>query len=254
MDYPNSIKRRRLVVGNWKMNLDLLKSQSLVTQIVKGVRVNNVSDIVVCPAYPYLHTVSMLLNGSHVMLGAQNVSEYQNGALTGEVSAQMLHDFSCRYVIIGHNERRRLQGESDQRVAEKFVASQANGLIPILCVGESLADREEGNYLRTIQQQLQHVIDVVGLSAFANAVVAYEPVWAVGTGKTATPDQAQEVHRFIRSQLGSLADDVRILYGGSVKPSNAQELFALEDVDGALLGGASLNAEEFITICEIASR
>lgn len=254
MDHPNSTKRRPLVVGNWKMNVDLLECKSLITQITQDVVKRESVEIVICPAFPYLHAAADLLANSHVVLGAQNVSEFDGGAFTGEVSARMLSDFSCCYVIIGHNERRRLQSESDQRVAQKFLAAQKSGVVPILCVGESLEDRESGIYLQTIEKQLNAVIDVVGLEAFTNAVLAYEPVWAVGTGKTASPQQAQEVHRFIRMRLGNLADRVRILYGGSVKPSNAEELFAQNDIDGALLGGASLIANEFTTICEIASR
>src|SRR5690606_11777951 len=182
----------------------------------------------------------------------QSGGEREGGDYTGEVSARMLEEMQGRYVIVGHNERRRMQQEADVQVAEKFIAVQREQLTPILCVGESLAQREAGQALPVIHRQLNAVLDLVGSDAFERAVVAYEPVWAVGTGKTATPQQAQEVHRYIREQLGEVGQRVRILYGGSVKADNAVQLFAMTDIDGALLGGASLNAEEFISICRAA--
>lgn len=210
-------------------------------------------EVVVCPPFPYFQQVADRISGSGIQLGAQTVSEHESGAYTGEVSAPMLADWQCRYVIVGHNERRRMQFENNLLVAQKFVAVQQAGLIPVLCIGESLAQREEGHALNAIAKQLDDVIGLAGLAAFSRAVVAYEPVWAVGTGKTATPDQAQEVHSFIRHRLGAVADSMRILYGGSVKAHNAAQLFGMPDIDGALLGGASLDAEEFIAICNAAN-
>ena len=210
------------------------------------------AEVAVCPPFVYLQQAAELLAESNIELGAQNVSEYAEGAFTGEVSAPMLADWQCRYVIVGHSERRRLQGETDQQVAKKFMAARESELIPVLCVGESQQDRDADKALETIGRQLNAVIDVAGLESFRGAVVAYEPVWAVGTGKTASPEQAQDVHSFIRTQLGALGSSTRVLYGGSVKPANAQQLFAMADIDGALLGGASLNADEFIAICQAA--
>ncbi|QEI13032.1 triose-phosphate isomerase [Cellvibrio japonicus] len=248
----SNTKRRQLVVGNWKMNGNRQENAALLAQILSGWPGQSPVQVVICPPFPYLYQVRDTLQGSAIELGAQNVNEEEKGALTGEVSAHMLADMDCKFAIIGHNERRRLQGETDDRVARKFIAAQHAGLIPILCIGESVAQRDQGLHLQVISRQLNAVIEVVGLDAFANAVVAYEPVWAVGTGKTATPVQAQEVHRHIRQQLGQYAESVRVLYGGSVKAHNAKELFALPDIDGALLGGASLDAQEFLTICSAA--
>lgn len=210
------------------------------------------AEVAVCPPSVYLQQAAELLGESDIVLGAQNLSEHAEGAYTGEVSAKMLADWQCRYVIVGHNERRRLQGETDQQVAKKFLAARQSGLIPVLCVGESQQDRDAGKALETIGRQLNAVVDMAGLDSFRGAIVAYEPVWAVGTGKTASPEQAQDVHSFIRTQLGALGPSTRVLYGGSVKPTNAQQLFAKADIDGALLGGASLNADEFIAICQAA--
>ncbi len=248
----SNAKRRQLVVGNWKMNGNLRENASLLAAITKGWQGERGADVVICPPYPYLYQSRECLQHSPILLGAQSVNEQDKGAFTGEVSASMLADLDCKFVIIGHNERRRMQHESDQQVAQKFVAVQKAGLIPILCVGESLQDREQGKHLETISRQLNAVFAHTGKDVFSNAVLAYEPVWAVGTGKTATPEQAEEVHKFMRAQLGVLADEVRILYGGSVKAHNAQQLFALADIDGALLGGASLDANEFLAICKAA--
>lgn len=252
LNNASNTKRRQLVVGNWKMNGNRDENARLLAEIVAGWQGQHQADVVICPPFPYLHHTSELLAGSPIQLGAQNVNEEEKGALTGEVSAAMLADMDCKFVIIGHNERRRLQGETDERVARKFIAAQRAGLIPIFCIGESLEIREQGQHLQVIERQLSAVISQVGLNAMLQAVIAYEPVWAVGTGKTATPEQAEEVHGFIRKQLGEIAQSVRILYGGSVKAHNAQQLFALPDIDGALLGGASLDAEEFLTICHAA--
>lgn len=262
MTNASDIQRRRLIVGNWKMNGNRKDNASLLASIVDGSHNQSAQgfessrqgsvEIVICPSFPYLYQVRDAIAATRLLLGAQNVNEEEQGALTGEVSAKMLADMDCKFVIIGHNERRRLQGETDERVARKFIAAQRAGLTPIVCVGESLQEREQGQQLQVISRQLTAVIEQAGLAAFANAIVAYEPVWAVGTGKTATPAQAEEVHRHIRQQLGEYGATVPVLYGGSVKAHNAKELFALADIDGALLGGASLDAQEFLTICAAA--
>lgn len=244
--------RRKMVVGNWKMNGSLCENSALLSQVTKEWQGESGADIVICPPFPYLAHAQSYLSDSAIKLGAQTVSEQKKGAFTGEVSAAMLADLDCKFVIIGHNERRRIQHESDCLIAQKFVAAQEEGIAPILCVGESLQDRDQGKHLHTISRQLDAVFAQVSKDVFSKAVIAYEPVWAVGTGKTATPQQAQEVHQFIREQLGALAEEVRILYGGSVKSTNAKDLFALKDIDGALLGGASLDALEFIAICTAA--
>ncbi len=252
LNKASNTKRRRLIVGNWKMNGSLHENARLLTAISAGWQSVIEVDAVICPPFPYLAQTATMLSGSQLMTGAQTVSEFGQGAYTGEVSAGMLTDLDCKFVIIGHNERRRLQHETDRQVAEKFLRAQEAGLIPILCVGESLEDRDKGMHLQTISRQLNAVFDVVGSENLSTAVLAYEPVWAVGTGKTATPGQAEEVHCFMRKQLGSLGESVRILYGGSVKAHNAKDLFALADIDGALLGGASLDADEFLAICKAA--
>jgi triosephosphate isomerase len=252
LNKANNTKRRQLVVGNWKMNGNQRTNAELLAKVVAGWQGKHNADVAVCPPFPYFqHTLELLVSSS-IVLGAQSVSEYEGGAYTGEVSARMLADWQCRYVIVGHNERRRMQQESDTQVAQKFVAVQREQLVPILCVGESLEQRETGQALAVIHRQLNAVVESVGCDAFEHAVVAYEPVWAVGTGKTATPLQAQEVHHFIRELLGDVGQRVRILYGGSVKANNAAQLFAMTDIDGALLGGASLDAEEFLSICRAA--
>jgi triosephosphate isomerase len=211
---------------------------------------------VVCPPLVYLQDAARLLRGSAILLGAQNVCADSQGAFTGEVSAAMLKDVGCSYVIVGHSERRLLYRESDQTVARKFVAAQARGLVPILCVGEQLADREAERTYEVISRQLEAVLQLSGVEALASGILAYEPVWAIGTGRNATPEQAQEVHGFIRAQLtardAKIAALTRILYGGSVKAVNAAELFAMPDVDGGLIGGASLKADEFIAILSAA--
>jgi triosephosphate isomerase (TIM) len=254
LNEASSTKRRQLVVGNWKMNGNRQFNADLIAGLLAGLQgCKATAEIVICPPFPYLYQVEGLLQGCPIVLGAQTVNEHPQGALTGEVSCAMLADLDCKFVIIGHNERRRLQQETDEQIAKKFIAVQAAGMIPVLCVGESLLQREEGRHLEAIGRQLESVFSQVGNNAFLGAVVAYEPVWAVGTGKTATPEQAEEAHRFIRLQLGDVAESVRILYGGSVKASNAEQLFALPDIDGALLGGASLDATEFLKICAAAN-
>ncbi|HSC69582.1 MAG TPA: triose-phosphate isomerase [Cellvibrio sp.] len=254
MSKASNARRRQLVVGNWKMNGNLRENAELLTSIMAGWQGTHNAEVVVCPPFPYLMHTKSLLSGSPILLGAQTINENAKGAYTGEVSGSMLADLDCKFVIIGHNERRRMQGETDDRVARQFVAVQQAGLTPILCVGESLRDREQGRQLETIERQLGAVFTHTGKDVFKSCVLAYEPVWAVGTGKTATPGQAEEVHRYMRAQLGELASEVRILYGGSVKANNAEQLFALPDIDGALLGGASLDASEFLTICKAADK
>jgi triosephosphate isomerase len=211
------------------------------------------ASVAVCVPFPYLAQVQAKLTGSAVAWGAQNMSQHAKGAYTGEVSAAMLNDFGCTYVIVGHSERRSLYGESDEVVAEKFAAAQAAGLTPILCVGETLDERERGVTEEVVGRQLDAVLARSGVAALARAVVAYEPVWAIGTGKTATPEQAQAVHAYIRGKVRALdtvvADKLIIQYGGSMKAGNAAELLGQPDIDGGLIGGASLNAQEFLAIC-----
>lgn len=248
--------RKKLVAGNWKMHGSLQQNAALLERIKEGVIGLN-CDIAVCPPYPYLAQVQARLDGGSVSLGAQSVSEHASGAFTGEVSADMLLEFGCRYVLVGHSERRALYGESDLVVAAKFVAAQRVGLLPVLCVGETFAEREAGLTALVVSRQLGAVIEAVGVAGFASAVVAYEPVWAIGTGVTASPGQAQEVHAAIRGQVaaldGGVASGLRILYGGSVKPQNAVELFGQLDVDGGLVGGAALVADDFLAICRAAN-
>ncbi len=245
--------RAKLVAGNWKMHGSLAANLALLTRLKEAAPAFR-CETAVCVPFPYLAQVSAALAGSKVAWGGQTVSEHAQGAFTGEVSAQMLKEFGCRYVLVGHSERRALFGESDAAVAAKFAAAQRLGLIPILCVGETLAEREAGVTAEVVTRQLAAVIATSGATALSNAVLAYEPVWAIGTGKTASPQQAQEVHALIRAFVAqggaaAVAEGVRILYGGSVKPGNAQELFAMPDIDGGLIGGASLVAEDFVAIC-----
>jgi triosephosphate isomerase len=229
--------RPRLVAGNWKMHGSREAIRVLLDAIVAGSG-NSQLQCAVCPPYPYLAQVAERLRGTPLAWGAQNVSEHAQGAYTGEVSAAMLAEFGCRYVIVGHSERRHLYGESDAQVAAKFAAVAKAGLTPILCVGEKLVEREAGRTEEVVARQL-------GAVAFSSGVVAYEPVWAIGTGRNATPEQAQAVHAFLRKRLPA---ETPILYGGSVKAQNAAAIFAMPDVDGGLIGGASLVADEFIAI------
>ncbi len=248
--------RRSLVVGNWKMHGLKASVNDLITDLKQQIPSTCV-EVAVCPPFVFLDLVQQGLSNSNIVLGAQTLSEYSQGAFTGEIAADMLVDCGCRFVIIGHSERRTVLGESDQVVAAKFIAAQQAGLTPILCVGESLEQREKGETLSCIEQQLLAVIDVAGVDALQQAVVAYEPIWAIGTGKTASPEQAQEVHAHIRHTVAiknaAVADSLQILYGGSVKADNAAELFAKKDIDGALVGGAALKAAEFAAICKAAA-
>lgn len=249
--------RSRMVAGNWKMHGSLAANRRLLEALKSGVRAAPGVQHAVCVPYPYLAQVEAALTGSDVAWGAQNLSEWPQGAYTGEVSGAMLRDFGCRHVLVGHSERRALYGEGDKQVAAKFQAAQGTGLIPILCVGETLQERESAVTEIVVGRQLAAVLDSSGVGAMVNAVIAYEPVWAIGTGRTATPQQAQAVHAFIRGVVArhdaKLAANLTILYGGSVKAANAKELFAMPDIDGGLIGGASLVAEEFISICAAAS-
>jgi triosephosphate isomerase len=246
--------RQTLVAGNWKLNGSLQSVKELISGIKAGAGAAGGTQIAVCPPFVYIPLVSELLAGSGIAWGSQDVSDQESGAFTGEISAAMLQDFGCRYAIVGHSERRALYAEDDEFTARKFAAARKAGLIPILCVGETLEEREQGITEQVVERQLDAVINLEGIAALGEAVIAYEPVWAIGTGKTASPQQAQDVHAFIRAKLAGLdkavADKVQILYGGSVKGSNAAELFAMQDIDGGLIGGASLNAEDFLTICK----
>jgi triosephosphate isomerase (TIM) len=248
--------RQPLVAGNWKMNGTLAELGPLVQDIKRGLDSVSKTEVAVCPPFVYLPFVSERLKGAPIRLGAQNLSHKDKGALTGEVSGPMLKDYNCCFAIVGHSERRTLFGETDALVAEKFVQAAKVGLIPILCVGESLTDREAGRTDQVVAQQLQTIFDSAGVEALKSAVVAYEPVWAIGTGRTATPEQAQAVHAHIRGLIAArdqdIAKQLRILYGGSVTASNAKGLFAMVDVDGGLIGGASLDAHAFLAICRAA--
>lgn len=245
--------RRKLVVGNWKMHGSLAQNESLLAAVKGGSAQLSRVAIAVCAPFPYLAQLKRELSASSVKWGAQDVHQLEKGAFTGEVSAPMLADFGCTYVIVGHSERRNIYGETSQLVAEKFAAAQRAGLIPILCLGETLEQRESGATEAVVAEQLDAVIALVGVQALGKAVVAYEPVWAIGTGKTATQEQAQAVHAFIRQRVAGhdaqVAQGLVILYGGSVKAANAPELFAMADIDGGLIGGAALIAEEFLGIC-----
>ncbi len=248
--------RKPLVAGNWKMHGSRAENASLVETLLDLLRPESRAEVLICPPFVYLWETGRMLKDTDVALGAQSVCAEPLGAFTGEISGSMLLDVGCRYVLVGHSERRQLFGESDALVARKFLATQAQGLTPVLCVGETLEERESGRTTQVVERQLEAVLSVSGVAALGNAVIAYEPVWAIGTGRTASPEQAQEVHALIRAKVAALdatiAGSVRILYGGSVKASNARELFAMADIDGGLVGGASLTAEEFAQICAAA--
>ena len=244
-----TISRTRLVMGNWKMHGNLADNAKLLGGLRAGAgSIASGTQLAVCVPFPYLAQAGEALKGSAVAWGAQDISAQAQGAFTGEVSGAMLKDFSCRYALVGHSERRSLHGESDQLVADKAKAALVSGLTPVVCVGESLAERDANQVMAVIKRQLAPVL-ALGAEAVNKMVVAYEPVWAIGTGRTATPEQAQEVHAAIRAALQAIgAGQVQILYGGSVKAANAASLFALSDIDGALVGGASLVAEDFLAI------
>ena len=247
-------QREKLVVGNWKMNGSLAANESLldgISTLGKG------CGVAVCVPFPYLAQVSAKLAGSAIGFGSQDVSEHEKGAYTGEVSAAMLNDFGVRYAIVGHSERRTLFGDTNERVAAKTERAIAAGITPIVCVGETLLEREQGRAGNVVTTQLTAVIERIGAEGLAKCVVAYEPVWAIGTGKTATPAEAQAMHAMIRAHVGktdeAVAGALPLLYGGSVKASNAAELFAQPDIDGGLIGGAALVAEDFTGIVEAAA-
>ena len=243
--------RRKLVAANWKMHGSRAENAPLVDAVLGSRSLPDV-ECVICPPVVYLSEVARLLRDSPVRLGAQDVCAESTGAYTGEVAAAMLRDVGCQYVIVGHSERRSLYGENDALVARKFAAAQSRGLIPILCVGEQLIEREAARTEQVINRQLDAVLALSGIGSLERAVIAYEPVWAIGTGRNASPEQAEEVHAALRARLAQqdarIAGGLRILYGGSVKAGNARELFTQPDVDGGLIGGASLKAEEFLNI------
>ena len=248
--------RVKLVAGNWKMNGNLASNQALLQALVPALFSIAGVKSAVCAPFPYLFQLPQALHGSSIAWGAQDLCQFDNGAYTGGVSAAMLVDFGCHYVIVGHSERRSVFGETDQVVALKFAQALKAGLTPILCIGETLGERESGVTETTVARQIDAVIAHSGVKALAQAVIAYEPVWAIGTGRTATPDQAQAVHAFIRNRVAArdaaVAGGLLILYGGSVKAANAAQLFAMPDIDGGLIGGASLIVDEFATICRAA--
>jgi triosephosphate isomerase len=249
--------RKPLVAGNWKLNGTRESNEQLVRGILAERAVLDGCDVMVCPPFVYLHEVGLAIAGANVLLGAQDLSMEANGAFTGEISGAMLRDVGCSHAIIGHSERRALFGDTDLVVAKKFVAAHAQGIQPIVCVGESLAEREAGVTIEIVERQITAVMEAGGVALFAGSIVAYEPVWAIGTGLTATPQQAQDVHSCIRGIIAAadakIAGGLRILYGGSVKGSNAGDLFAMNDIDGGLIGGASLDADEFVAICGAAA-
>jgi triosephosphate isomerase len=252
------VTRKPLIAGNWKMHGSLAESRALVDALRAGVTAGAPATMLLCPPYVYLPAVHSWLQGSPIAVGAQDIADKPgSGAYTGEVSGQMLREVGCSHVIVGHSERRALYGETDAVVATKFKAAQAAGLVPIACVGETLEQREAAQTRSVVERQVEAIVEAAGVQAFANAVIAYEPVWAIGTGRTATPEQAQEVHAFIRGMIGkrdaTIASGVSILYGGSVKGANARSLFAMADIDGGLVGGASLVAAEFLEIFRAAT-
>jgi len=252
------VARKALIAGNWKMNGSLGESRKLVAALCAGLGSAPKAEMLLAPPYVYIPAVKEWIAGSPILLGAQDVADKTgSGAFTGEVSGAMLADIGCGYAIVGHSERRMLYGETDEIVVAKFKAAQAAKLVPILCVGETLAERDAGATEQTVSRQLEAVLDTAGAGAFARAVLAYEPVWAIGTGRTATPEQAQDVHAFLRALVAArdatIAAGLRILYGGSVKGANARALFDMDDIDGGLVGGASLVAAEFLNIFRAAT-
>lgn len=252
-EQQDQAERRLLVAGNWKMNGTTALLRNLISNLLDEPDLPANTDVLLLPPYPYLALAAELINEHALLLGAQNLSEHEQGAYTGEVAAAMLADVGCEYVLVGHSERRELYGEGDELVAEKFVVAQRAGLRPILCLGESAEQRKNDLTEVIIKRQLQAVLDRTGVAALGNAVLAYEPLWAIGSGNSASPQQAQQVHAYIRQTIAAvdarIADQVQILYGGSVKADNAADLFAQTDIDGGLIGGASLQVEQFLGIC-----
>ncbi len=249
--------RRPLVAGNWKMNGTRAVARELTQALSAALQGESRVDVALCPPFVLLDLVAELLHGSQVMLGAQNVARETAGAFTGEVTAEMLLEAGCRLALVGHSERRQYYAESDEVVADKAVRAMDAGLMPVICLGESLEERESGATESVVARQLDAVVDKCGVAALAGCVLAYEPVWAIGTGRTATPAEANGVHEFLRRRVADkdpqVAGGLRILYGGSVKSANASELFAMPDIDGGIIGGASLVADEFIRICQSAA-
>lgn len=249
--------RKPLVAGNWKLNGSLTSITELLSGIKDLASEVTVAELAVCPPFIYLSHVQQQLADTGISFGAQDCSDQDNGAYTGEVAASMVKEFGSKYVIVGHSERRHIYGESNEMVAVKFEQVKKNNLVPILCVGETLQDREDGHTEVVIAKQIDAVLDLLGIDGFNDTVIAYEPVWAIGTGHTATPKQAQEVHDFIRCKIDALNKDIaanlRILYGGSMKPENAKQLLQQNDIDGGLIGGASLKAQDFISIAAAAN-
>ena len=245
--------RKTIVAGNWKMNASKESVNTLIEGILSGMNEAS-SEVIVCAPFPYLSQVESLIQGSSLMLGAQNLNVNSAGAYTGEVSADMIKDFGAQHVIVGHSERRSLYAETNAIVAEKTKAAIDAGLTPLLCVGESLEDRESGNTEAIVEEQINAVIDLIGIESFDKVIIAYEPVWAIGTGLTATPEQAQAVHLFIRNLLADSSEKIAkrtpILYGGSMNAGNAADLISCSDIDGGLIGGAALKAEDFLQICK----
>ncbi len=243
--------RRSLVVGNWKMNGTRASAELLAKGIIAGLGAD-IADIAVCVPYVYMPYIADLVKDSRLALGSQNIANQAVGAYTGEISATMLKELNCQYALVGHSERRSYYGDTNESVAARFCQAQQQNIIPVLCVGETLEQREQDQTFAVINEQLDAVINLAGIDAFNNAVIAYEPVWAIGTGKTASDEQAQEVHCYIRKYIAAkdqvIADKIQILYGGSAKPDNAKGLFAMPDIDGGLIGGASLDAESFLKI------
>ncbi|KUG25791.1 triosephosphate isomerase [hydrocarbon metagenome] len=246
--------RRKVVAGNWKMNMNLSGTIELISAIKKELsKSESKTEVIVCPPFTSLETAVTLVKGSSIKAGAQNMHYENDGAFTGEISADMLKSVGCEYVILGHSERRTLFGESDEMINKKVKKALSSGLKPIFCVGETLEEREKGLTEKIVENQVKNGLSGIEESDLSDLIIAYEPVWAIGTGKTASPEQAQEVHKFIRNLISKLysnnfADNLTIQYGGSVKPDNAEELFSQPDIDGGLIGGASLQADSFVTI------
>ncbi|MDD4914965.1 MAG: triose-phosphate isomerase [Methylococcales bacterium] len=244
--------RQSLIMGNWKMNGSREEGRQLAKALAEGLG-DVVQQVVVCVPFIYLADIRDVLASSLIAVGAQNVADQAAGAYTGEISAAMLADTGVKYALVGHSERRSYYGDTNQSVANRFIQAQKQNIVPVLCIGETLEEREQGRTFQVVDEQLDAVIDAAGIEAFAHAVIAYEPVWAIGTGKTATDEQAQEVHHYIRQRIAgrsqAIADKLQILYGGSVKADNAKGLFAQPDIDGGLVGGASLDAKGFLQIC-----
>ena len=249
---------KKLVVANWKMHGNLKQNEALLSAFVKNLSALKHTQVVVCAPYPYLAQLQSMLQHSNIAWGAQNIAKMEIGAYTGEVSAEMLSDFGATYVIIGHSERATAYCESDENIAQKFDVAKKHGITPILCVGETLIEREAGVMEMVVGKQLDAIISAYGASIFANTVISYEPIWAIGTGLAATPEQAKSMHKFIHNKIAALdlgaANQLKILYGGSVNPQNALQLCLVENIDGGLIGKCSLNAQEFESICLAAEK